>query len=54
MCSLQGAPVLEKQEEDESLVPMFLTELILTVESLLFQPSLEDILVCVSSLNICV
>ncbi|KAI4587317.1 hypothetical protein MJG53_005104 [Ovis ammon polii x Ovis aries] len=40
----KGAPVLEKQEEDESLVPMFLTELILTVESLLFQPSLEDIL----------
>ena len=54
MCSLQGAPVLEKQEEDESLIPMFLTELILTVQSLLFEPSLEDFLVSVSSLNICV
>ncbi|MXQ83245.1 hypothetical protein E5288_WYG018809 [Bos mutus] len=40
----KGAPVLEKQEEDESLVPMFLTELILTVQSLLFEPSLEDFL----------
>ncbi|XP_055256564.1 dynein axonemal heavy chain 6 [Moschus berezovskii] len=40
----KGAPVLEKQEEDESLIPMFLTELILTVQSLLFEPSLEDFL----------
>nr|KAF6328674.1 dynein axonemal heavy chain 6 [Pipistrellus kuhlii] len=38
------APGLEKQEEDESLIPMFLTELILTVESLLFEPSLDDFL----------
>ncbi|ELK30056.1 Dynein heavy chain 6, axonemal [Myotis davidii] len=38
------APGLEKLEEDESLIPMFLTELILTVESLLFKPSLEDFL----------
>lgn len=40
---------MEKQEEDESLIPMFITELILTVQSLLFKPSLEDFLVCVSS-----
>ncbi|XP_008252409.2 dynein axonemal heavy chain 6 [Oryctolagus cuniculus] len=40
----KGAPVIEKQEEDESLIPMFLTELILTVHSLLFEPSLEDFL----------
>ncbi|XP_070429815.1 dynein axonemal heavy chain 6 isoform X4 [Equus przewalskii] len=40
----KGAPVVEKQEEDESLIPMFLTELILTVQSLLFEPSLEDFL----------
>nr|KAF6307771.1 dynein axonemal heavy chain 6 [Myotis myotis] len=38
------APGLEKLEEDDSLIPMFLTELILTVESLLFAPSLEDFL----------
>lgn len=47
MCLFQVAPGLEKLEEDESLIPMFLTELILTVESLLFEPSLEDFLVCV-------
>nr|XP_019611948.1 PREDICTED: dynein heavy chain 6, axonemal [Rhinolophus sinicus] len=35
---------MEKQEEDESLIPMFLTELILTVQSLVFEPSLEDFL----------
>lgn len=52
MCSFQGAAVMEKQEEDESLIPMFLTELILTVQSLLFEPSLDDFLVCVSSYNI--
>ncbi|XP_036729228.1 dynein heavy chain 6, axonemal [Balaenoptera musculus] len=40
----KGAPVLEKQEEDESLIPMFVTELILTVQSLLFEPPLEDFL----------
>ncbi|KAH0505566.1 Dynein heavy chain 6, axonemal [Microtus ochrogaster] len=40
----KGAPIMEKQEEDESLIPMFLTELILTVQSLLFEPSLEDFL----------
>ncbi|XP_012666455.1 dynein heavy chain 6, axonemal [Otolemur garnettii] len=40
----KGAAVVEKQEEDESLIPMFLTELILTVQSLLFEPSLEDFL----------
>uniref|UniRef100_A0A8D0TJA1 AAA+ ATPase domain-containing protein n=1 Tax=Sus scrofa TaxID=9823 RepID=A0A8D0TJA1_PIG len=40
----KGAPMMEKQEEDESLTPMFLTELILTVQSLLFEPSLEDFL----------
>uniref|UniRef100_A0A8C4FET8 Dynein axonemal heavy chain 6 n=1 Tax=Catagonus wagneri TaxID=51154 RepID=A0A8C4FET8_9CETA len=40
----KGAPMMEKQEEDESLIPMFLTELILTVQSLLFEPSLEDFL----------
>uniref|UniRef100_A0A8C6R3K0 Dynein, axonemal, heavy chain 6 n=1 Tax=Nannospalax galili TaxID=1026970 RepID=A0A8C6R3K0_NANGA len=40
----KGPPVLEKQEEDESLIPMFLTELTLTVQSLLFEPSLEDFL----------
>nr|XP_060479238.1 dynein axonemal heavy chain 6 [Panthera onca] len=40
----KGASVVEKQEEDESLIPMFLTELILTVQSLLFEPSLEDFL----------
>ncbi|XP_053520536.1 dynein axonemal heavy chain 6 [Artibeus jamaicensis] len=40
----KGAPVMEKQEEDESLIPMFLTELILTVQSLLFEPSLDDFL----------
>ncbi|XP_004691642.1 PREDICTED: dynein heavy chain 6, axonemal [Condylura cristata] len=40
----KGASVLEKQEEDESLIPMFLTELILTVQSLLFEPSFEDFL----------
>lgn len=45
---------MEKQEEDESLIPMFLTELILTVQSLVFEPSLEDFLVCDSSYNICV
>lgn len=48
MCSFQVVPGIEKQEEDESLIPMFLTELILTVESLLFEPSLEDFLVCLS------
>ncbi|XP_006900461.1 PREDICTED: dynein heavy chain 6, axonemal [Elephantulus edwardii] len=37
-------PLLEKQEEDESLIPMFLTELILTVQSLIFEPCLEDFL----------
>lgn len=52
MCSFQVAPVMEKQEEDESLIPMFLTELILTVQSLLFEPSLDDFLVCVSSYNL--
>ncbi|XP_047601385.1 dynein axonemal heavy chain 6 isoform X2 [Lutra lutra] len=40
----KGASAAEKQEEDESLIPMFLTELILTVQSLLFEPSLEDFL----------
>ncbi|KAB1256908.1 Dynein heavy chain 6; axonemal [Camelus dromedarius] len=40
----KGPPVLERQEEDESLIPMFLTELILTVRSLFFEPSLEDFL----------
>ncbi|XP_016058014.1 PREDICTED: dynein heavy chain 6, axonemal [Miniopterus natalensis] len=40
----KGTPMMERQEEDESLVPMFLTELILTVHSLLFEPSLEDFL----------
>uniref|UniRef100_A0A8C8W0I7 Dynein, axonemal, heavy chain 6 n=1 Tax=Peromyscus maniculatus bairdii TaxID=230844 RepID=A0A8C8W0I7_PERMB len=40
----KGAPLVEKQEEDESLIPMFLTELILTVQSLLFEPSLDDFL----------
>lgn len=40
----KGATVMERQEEDESLIPMFLTELILTVQSLLFEPSLEDFL----------
>ncbi|KAF3826620.1 hypothetical protein GH733_009145 [Mirounga leonina] len=40
----KGTSVVEKQEEDESLIPMFLTELILTVQSLLFEPSLEDFL----------
>ncbi|XP_004388305.1 dynein axonemal heavy chain 6 [Trichechus manatus latirostris] len=40
----KAPPLLEKQEEDESLIPMFLTELMLTVESLLFEPSLEDFL----------
>nr|XP_036867942.1 dynein heavy chain 6, axonemal [Manis javanica] len=40
----KGVPVMEKQEEDDSLIPMFLTELILTVQSLLFEPSLEDFL----------
>ncbi|KAF6321024.1 dynein axonemal heavy chain 6 [Rhinolophus ferrumequinum] len=35
---------MEKQEEDEALIPMFLTELILTVQSLVFEPSLEDFL----------
>uniref|UniRef100_A0A8D2JQJ9 Dynein axonemal heavy chain 6 n=1 Tax=Sciurus vulgaris TaxID=55149 RepID=A0A8D2JQJ9_SCIVU len=40
----KGAPVIEKQEEDESLIPMFITELILTIQSLLFEPSLEDFL----------
>lgn len=48
----QGVPVMEKQEEDDSLIPMFLTELILTVQSLLFEPSLEDFLVCVSLCHI--
>uniref|UniRef100_A0A8C5NZ98 Dynein, axonemal, heavy chain 6 n=1 Tax=Jaculus jaculus TaxID=51337 RepID=A0A8C5NZ98_JACJA len=42
-------PVLEKQEEDESLIPMFITELILTVQALLFEPSLEDFLDGISS-----
>ncbi|VCW69734.1 unnamed protein product [Gulo gulo] len=40
----KGTSAAEKQEEDESLIPMFLTELILTVQSLLFEPSLEDFL----------
>ncbi|XP_066123630.1 dynein axonemal heavy chain 6 [Saccopteryx bilineata] len=40
----KGGPMMEKQEEDESLIPMFLTELILTVQSLLFEPSMEDFL----------
>ncbi|XP_004437259.1 PREDICTED: dynein heavy chain 6, axonemal [Ceratotherium simum simum] len=40
----KGAPMVEKQEEDEALIPLFLTELILTVQSLLFEPSLEDFL----------
>lgn len=53
MWSFQGAPLMEKQEEDESLIPMFLTELILTVQSLLFEPSLEDFLVCISLSNTC-
>ncbi|XP_054557772.1 dynein axonemal heavy chain 6 isoform X4 [Talpa occidentalis] len=44
----KGAAVLEKQEEDESLIPMFLTELILTVQSLLFEPSFEDFLDVIS------
>lgn len=44
---------MEKQEEDESLIPMFLTELILTVQSLLFEPSLEDFLVRISLSDIC-
>nr|KAF6446457.1 dynein axonemal heavy chain 6 [Rousettus aegyptiacus] len=45
----KGPSVLEKQEEDESLIPMFLTELILTVQSLLFEPSMEDFLDGISS-----
>ncbi|XP_037662920.1 dynein heavy chain 6, axonemal isoform X2 [Choloepus didactylus] len=40
----KGAPVMERQEDDDSFIPMFLTELILTVQSLLFEPSLEDFL----------
>uniref|UniRef100_G3T3T9 Dynein axonemal heavy chain 6 n=1 Tax=Loxodonta africana TaxID=9785 RepID=G3T3T9_LOXAF len=40
----KAPPLLEKQEEDESLIPMFLTELMLTVQSLFFEPSLEDFL----------
>uniref|UniRef100_A0A2R9B1R9 Dynein axonemal heavy chain 6 n=1 Tax=Pan paniscus TaxID=9597 RepID=A0A2R9B1R9_PANPA len=40
----KGTVMVEKQEEDESLIPMFLTELMLTVQSLLFEPSLEDFL----------
>ncbi|EAW99557.1 hypothetical protein FLJ37357, isoform CRA_b [Homo sapiens] len=40
----KGTLMVEKQEEDESLIPMFLTELMLTVQSLLFEPSLEDFL----------
>ncbi|XP_053056801.1 dynein axonemal heavy chain 6 isoform X1 [Acinonyx jubatus] len=44
----KGASVVEKQEEDESLIPMFLTELSLTVQSLLFEPSLEDFLAGIS------
>ncbi|KAF6103026.1 dynein axonemal heavy chain 6 [Phyllostomus discolor] len=44
----KGVAVMEKQEEDESLIPMFLTELILTVQSLLFEPSLDDFLECLS------
>ncbi|KAM6202366.1 dynein axonemal heavy chain 6 [Rhynchocyon petersi] len=48
------APLLEKQEEDESLIPMFLTELILTVQSLLFEPCLEDFLDgVISAINKC-
>ncbi|XP_007947093.1 dynein axonemal heavy chain 6 [Orycteropus afer afer] len=44
----KAPPLLEKQEEDESLIPMFLTELILTVQSLLFEPSLQDFLDVIS------
>lgn len=45
----KGPSVMEKQEDDESLIPMFLTELILTVQSLLFEPSVEDFLDGISS-----
>ncbi|XP_023392189.1 dynein heavy chain 6, axonemal [Pteropus vampyrus] len=45
----KGPSVTEKQEDDESLIPMFLTELILTVQSLLFEPSVEDFLDGISS-----
>ncbi|KAM5227834.1 dynein axonemal heavy chain 6 [Ctenodactylus gundi] len=44
----KGPGVTEKQEEDDSLIPLFLTELILTVQSLLFEPSLEDFLDTIS------
>jgi dynein heavy chain len=44
---------MEKQEEDDSFIPMFLSELILTIQSLVFEPSLEDFVVCASSYNIC-
>nr|XP_035128016.2 dynein axonemal heavy chain 6 isoform X3 [Callithrix jacchus] len=40
----KGPLVVERQEEDESLIPMFLTELMLTVQSLHFEPCLEDFL----------
>ncbi|XP_074253751.1 dynein axonemal heavy chain 6 isoform X3 [Saimiri boliviensis] len=40
----KGPPGVERQEEDESLIPMFLTELMLTIQSLHFEPCLEDFL----------
>ncbi|XP_032099375.1 dynein heavy chain 6, axonemal isoform X2 [Sapajus apella] len=40
----KGPLVVERQEEDESLIPMFLTELMLTIQSLHFEPCLEDFL----------
>ncbi|XP_037589527.1 dynein heavy chain 6, axonemal [Cebus imitator] len=40
----KGPLVVERQEEDESLIPMFLTELMLTMQSLHFEPCLEDFL----------
>ncbi|XP_069845209.1 dynein axonemal heavy chain 6 isoform X1 [Dipodomys merriami] len=45
----KAAPGIEKQEEDESLIPMFLTELILTIESLVFEPCLQDFLDIISN-----
>ncbi|XP_064233928.1 dynein axonemal heavy chain 6 isoform X5 [Aotus nancymaae] len=40
----KGPLVVERQEENESLIPMFLTELMLTIQSLHFEPCLEDFL----------
>ncbi|XP_054978204.1 dynein axonemal heavy chain 6 [Sorex araneus] len=45
----KGGPVVEKPEEDDSLIPMFVTELMLTVESLFFEPCMDDFLEGVSS-----